>query len=340
LGATVLVVGLLVVATGPVTASTFPLGRPELWLTLLVSGLLSGAGAAVLFTMGIRLISRVRAGVMGLIEPIVGTAAAMGVIPLGTANMLAVDLGIPRNPVLAARALLAAERRRIAVGRIEYSSCTENPHPGSPETGETRVGHPSAGGAPRLAPENRRREPGAPSSIVSRYFTVTAGIGADAHLFYSMNYAVKRRLGNLYYHTEAMRVWATHKYPLFEVEYANGSGEPQRAQVSQVLAVRITTFGGLLRHLAPGAALKNNSMRLVLFKTQSRTRYLQYMTAVLCGRKPNVPRIEFADATSVQCRPLDGADCPIHAEADGELLGILPAKLDIVPEAVTLLMPS
>jgi diacylglycerol kinase family enzyme len=192
-----------------------------------------------------------------VLQGMAGTRAAMGVIPLGTANALAMDLGIPRNPMLAARMLLASEPTRIAAGRIEYCDGT---------------------------------------NVVSRYFTVTAGIGADAHLFYSMDYAAKRRFGNPYYYSEAVRVWATHDYPLFEVEYANGDQEPQRAEVSQVLAVRITSFGGLLRHLAPGAALRNDHLRLVLFKTRSRARYLQYVASVMCGRKPQVRDIEFADA--------------------------------------------
>jgi diacylglycerol kinase family enzyme len=241
-----------------------------------------------------------------VLQGMVGTSAAMGVIPLGTANALAVDLGIPRNPAVAVRMLLAAMPTRIATGRMEYC-------------------HGAAGSRP---------------DVVSRYFTVAAGIGPDAHLFYSMNYAAKKRFGNPWYYGEAVRVWATHNYPLFEVEYSCGEQQPpQRAEVSQVLAVRITSFGGMLRHLAPGAALKNDCLRLVLFKTRSRVRYLQYMTAVCCGRVPNVAGIEFADATSVQCRPLDGATCRIHAEADGELLGALPARLSIVPDAVTLLMP-
>lgn len=240
-----------------------------------------------------------------VLQGMVGTGAAMGVIPLGTANALAVDLGIPRNPAVAARMMLGATATRIAAGRMEYC-------------------YGAASGRP---------------DIVSRYFTVAAGIGPDAHLFYSMNYAAKQRFGNPWYYGEAVRVWATHNYPLFEVEYSCGDQTPQRAEVSQVLAVRITSFGGMLRHLAPGAALRNDCLRLVLFKTRSRARYLQYMTAVCCGRVPQVPDIEVADATSLQCRPLDGATCRIHAEADGELLGALPARLSIVPDAVTLLMP-
>jgi drug/metabolite transporter (DMT)-like permease len=76
LATTVIVVGLVAAIGGPGGALRFPLEHAEAWPTIIVSGLLSGAAAAFLFTMGIRLISRVRAGILGLIEPIVGTAAA------------------------------------------------------------------------------------------------------------------------------------------------------------------------------------------------------------------------------------------------------------------------
>jgi len=76
LGATVIAVGLLAIVIGPIDALRLPLERLDLWPIIIVTGVVSGAAAALLFTMGIRLIGRVRAGILGLIEPIVGIAAA------------------------------------------------------------------------------------------------------------------------------------------------------------------------------------------------------------------------------------------------------------------------
>ena len=76
LAGTVAVVGLAAVIVGPADALRFPVDHFGAWPPILVSGLISGAGSAVLFTLGIRLISRVRAGILGLIEPIMGTVAA------------------------------------------------------------------------------------------------------------------------------------------------------------------------------------------------------------------------------------------------------------------------
>ena len=107
-----------------------------------------------------------------VLQRAVGTEVALGVIPLGTANALAADLGLRTSPVKAMRKLLAAERVAVPVGRISY-------HNGS------GVSH-------------------------SRYFTVAAGVGADALFLSRLDAGLKRRLGYVLYLVEAARVWATH----------------------------------------------------------------------------------------------------------------------------------
>jgi len=111
-------------------------------------------------------------------------------------------------------------------------------------------------------------------------------------------------------------------------------------EVSQLLAVRITDFGGIVGNLAPGAALNNNNLRLVAFKTRSRLRYLIFMAAVLCKCQTSSREIELLDAISVTCCAREGSSARVFAEADGELLGTLPVKIEIVPDALTLLVPS
>jgi diacylglycerol kinase (ATP) len=46
--------------------------------------------------------------------------AALGIIPLGTGNVVGNDLGLSRNPAIAARQLITAKPTRIAVGQISY----------------------------------------------------------------------------------------------------------------------------------------------------------------------------------------------------------------------------
>jgi diacylglycerol kinase (ATP) len=235
-----------------------------------------------------------------VVQGLVGSGAALGVIPLGTANSLAHDLGLPLSPVGAARALLTAKPRRVAVGRVEYRDFH----------GEKK----------------------------QRYFTVTAGAGVDAQLFYQLNPLAKRRLGMAAYYAKATRLWLTHKMEKFVVEL----GDPLRsAEVSQLLAVRIRHFGGVLRELAPGASLDRDDLRLVLFHTRSRAAYLGYVLRGLLGAEWQIPGIELVHGSRVNCRSLGSeGSSRVFVEADGELLGTLPTEIGVVPNALTILAPG
>ena len=237
-----------------------------------------------------------------LLQALVGTEAVLGIIPLGTANSLAHDLRLPLSPMNAAKAALQADARRIAVGKISYLDF------------------------------NKTRR--------SRYFTVTVGIGVDAHLFYKLNPSAKRRLGMSAYYVKATHLWLTHPMEHFAVEFVENA-ESKRAEVSQLLAVRIEDFGGVLRELAPGASLQRSDLRLVLFRTRSRAAYLCYVMRGLLGTRWRVPGIELVHSSGVACQTLSTAAdfSRILVEADGELLGTLPAEISVVPDAVTILTP-
>src|SRR5262249_8437312 len=113
------------------------------------------------------------------------------------------------------------------------------------------------------------------------------------------------------------------------------------AEVTQLLAVRIGYFGGILRHLAPGASLDRNDVRMVLFRTRSRALYLGYILRGLLGTQWKIPRIELLHSIGGSCRALsqNGAS-RIFVEADGELLGTLPVEIGMAPDALSILAPG
>ena len=195
-----------------------------------------------------------------------------------------------------------------------------------------------ASGSPRPIAVGEIQTSGAPA----RYFIVGAGIGCDAHMVYRLSVAFKRHLGMLAYYVESTRQWATHSFPEFHVEYRDLETGAMRSSVAtQVLAIRITYFGGMLRRLAPGAALRRNDLRLVVFRTRSRLRYLRYMWNVFRDRDQPIADVDFAYTDRVVCTPLPGALATprIYAEADGELLGRLPVEARLSGATVNLLVP-
>lgn len=242
-----------------------------------------------------------------IIQVLANTGVALAVLPMGTANALAHDLGLPMNIAGAAKAALTAAPRRVALGRIQYHDL------------EGKVG--------------------------ARYFVVAAGVGVDAHLFYKLHTGTKHRLGMAAYYAKAWHLWFTYAMPRFRVEYTEaGSDHPQRAHLTELLGVRIRHFGGVLRELAPGASLDRNDVRLILCRTASRLAYLSYVTRALLGRNWQVPGIDLAHSSKTICQYLPHAQnspgSKIYVEADGELLGTLPAEITVVPNALTLLSPT
>ncbi|MGB6745668.1 MAG: diacylglycerol kinase family protein [Terracidiphilus sp.] len=237
-----------------------------------------------------------------VLQSLVGTDVALGVIPLGTANALASNLGLTGAPAKVARALLAASPMRVPVGRIHFQN----------------------GRGPD-----------------SRYFLVAAGVGADALLMSRLDPGLKRRFGYVLYLIEAFKIWATDPLPLFEAEFtSNGSGAQRVAEVSQLLAVRVRSFGGALREFAPGATLHSHALHLIAFGTRSRYLYLRFLLAVLAGRHTFARKIELVETATVDCRARNGSLDTLYVEADGEVLGHLPARMETVPDALMLLVPE
>jgi len=238
-----------------------------------------------------------------VLQRLVGGTAALGVIPMGTANALAADLGLPSSPVKAVKMLLDATPVRVSVGHLFYQSV---------EGGER-----------------------------SRYFIVAAGVGADAFFFSRLDSRLKQRFGYVVYLVEAFRLWATYKFPMFTASLLESGQEKARVvEASQLLAVRISNFGGLVGNLAPGAAISNGKLRVIAFKTFSRVRYLRFLIAVLFGRHSYSHTIELVKCVTVECRKREGSAEQLFVEADGELLGTLPVRIEVEPQALNLLIPA
>jgi YegS/Rv2252/BmrU family lipid kinase len=241
-----------------------------------------------------------------VIQGLAGTPVALAILPFGTANALAHDIGVPLRPSAAAEIAVKGKIRRIPLGRIEFEDFT--------------------------------------SKRAARYFTVAAGIGVDAHLFYKLTADFKKRSGMTAYYLKAWHLWATYRMKKFEVEYANGDGERQQALLTELLAVRIRFFGNVLRELVPGASLDRHDLRAVMCRTASRNAYLQYVAGALLGRRWNVDGIDLISCSEVVCK-LPAANNGhkeerIYVEADGELLGRLPARMTVEPDALSLVVPA
>jgi YegS/Rv2252/BmrU family lipid kinase len=244
-----------------------------------------------------------------VLQGMVKSPTALAIMPMGTANALAHDLGFPMKLPAAARALLRSVPRRVALGHIKYIDLKGN-------TG-------------------------------SRYFVVAAGAGVDAHLFYKLHSGTKQRMGMTAYYAKAWHLWFSYPMTRFQVEFTEtGKDENRRADITELMAVRIRNFGGILQELAPGASLDRDDLRVVSCRTASRFSYLLYVTRGLLRRKWSVPGIDLAHSNRISLSYAAGSgdsiekQQKIYVETDGELVGTLPAEITVIPDALTLLAPA
>ncbi len=251
-----------------------------------------------------------------IMQVLAGSSVALAILPMGTANALANDLGLPLHAAAAAQAAIKGHARRVPLGRIEYLDFDGKPG--------------------------------------SRYFIVAAGVGVDAHLFYKLHSGTKQRMGMTAYYAKAWNLWFTYAMTRFTVEYeqtgSKNSGRTEvktaamkTAEVTELMSVRIRNFGGVVRELVPGASLDRSDMRVVMARTASRIAYLAYVTRGLLRQKWKIPGIDLVDSTRVSCRYRSSSEnnqTKIYVEADGELLGTLPAEITVVPDALTILAPA
>lgn len=235
------------------------------------------------------------------LQGMVPSTAALGVVPMGTGNVLAHDLGLSGNPVRAVCQLLQWQRRRIALGRLEFTQ----------RDGQTG----------------------------RRWFIAVAGVGGSAKLMYDVHSGIKGTHGMAAYYAHMLRLVLVHRFPVFEVEYEDVNGATLRRTAAEADAVRIQNFGGLMRRWAWGAGLTRNDAQLVLFSTGKRLPFIHYTVSRILGGKWSTPGIELVHTRAVRCTALS-PDQRLHAEADGEFVGGLPVKIEVVPDMLDLLMPA
>jgi diacylglycerol kinase (ATP) len=226
------------------------------------------------------------------VNGIAGSSVLFGILPAGTANVLANEIGFSNRPDHAAKQLLDAVPVRIALGMLES--------PGQPR----------------------------------RHFLLMAGVGLDARIVYELDLDLKARLGKLAYWHGGFRQLG-RPVPRFHLSM-NGS----QYCASFALITRVRNYGGDFE-IARRIRLTDDDFEIVVFQNDQWQDYLRFFGAVMTNRLHNTSGVVLARATQVEVHaPSDGNAQRIHLQIDGEPVGVLPARLSTVPDALTLLIPK
>jgi diacylglycerol kinase (ATP) len=196
-----------------------------------------------------------------IINGLAGSQVPMALLPAGTANILAKELGIPWDIPHASRLIPEGVIRRIALGIA------------LPETGQSSAQLPREG----------------------RYFLSVAGAGPDGAMVHAVDEGLKTRAGVLAYWAEGVRQLVRYNFPELRIRSA---GQERRATL--VVVGRTVNYGGPFK-ITTGASLFEDSFEILTNAARSRFRYIACLPALWLGKLRGMDGIDVWKATELTC---------------------------------------
>jgi YegS/Rv2252/BmrU family lipid kinase len=222
----------------------------------------------------------------------------MALLPAGTANILAKELGIPWDIPHAARLISGGSIKRIALGMA--------------------------------MPANGNHSPAISSD--GRYFLSVAGAGPDGAIVNGVHEGLKKSAGVVAYWFEGFRQLFRYAFPQMRIQ----SGGKQR-HATIIVVGRTAHYGGPFK-ITTEASLFEDSFEFLTNSTRSRLGYLSCLPALFAGTLREKSGIETWKATEVICESAEGEPvyAQVDGEPVGPLpmaFRIVPDALSIVTPA-------
>jgi YegS/Rv2252/BmrU family lipid kinase len=169
-----------------------------------------------------------------------------------------------------------------------------------------------------------------PRSGDARHFLLMAGAGMDAQIVTRVQPDIKTRFGKLAYWLAGFESIG-ERLPQIEVQT-----EGEKICTGFALAARVRNYGGDLE-LARNVSLLDDSFELALFRGDTTWPFARYLTGAILGNIGSMDGVKLIRTREITLTPCGGER--ILVQLDGELAGELPARISIVPDALTLMTP-
>jgi len=220
--------------------------------------------------------------VNALANGLAGAPRPVALLPHGTVNLLAREIGLPRSADRLAELIATAPAQPVWPGRVD-----------------------------------------------ARLFMMMASTGFDAEIVASIDPWLKRHAGRLAF-VWAMLVRLWHYRPCELVVEADGVEH----RAAGLIAAKGRFYAGPFI-AAPGANPADPVLDLVLFRRAGRMVHLGYAAALLFGRLPRSKHVTILRARSAVVS--GSRNQPV--QADGEIVGHLPATIGIAERPLLLIRP-
>jgi diacylglycerol kinase family enzyme len=203
--------------------------------------------------------------------------SVVAVIPGGTANLWAGDIGVPSDPVQAVLSLIDSEVRKIDVGRVDIHEIT----------------YPDGHQVKFSGKKGKANSMG--SSGARRYFLLMAGLGLDAAVMGAVSKPLKYRIGSLAVGLSAAKEIPAQ--PVYPVEiWSEGDGDEGptlwKGDSLQVVIGNTRRYAIVLK-MTPDAYIDDGKLDVCVITGGDPLSTVQQLTSLILRRKPDNVNAEF-----------------------------------------------
>jgi len=238
-----------------------------------------------------------------VINGVEGSEIPMAILPIGTTNVLAKEIGVPENPEGAMEIAVNCSPKTVSLGKIVLIQQDKGNNPLSP-------------------PFSKGGEGG------FRYFCLMAGIGFDGEAVFGINESLKKISGKGAYFFSGIKALSG-----FNPEELTFNVDGKYYSGYSAIIGKAARYGGDFR-ITPDAKLTEPALYICLLRGKKRSDILRYVFGILTGTHLKFKDVDYLKAESIE---IDGN---AHIQLDGDYFGTTPAKIEVAPDALKLIYPG
>ncbi len=273
----------------------------------------------------------------------------VGVIPGGTANVWAGEVGIPIDPVKAALSLVNSESRKVDVGHVAIESIVFS-------NGDEQE---QASTEERKTAKKKIKVSKGPSQG-KHHFLLMAGLGIDAAIMGNVSKPLKYRIGPLAVGLSAAKELPAHRSFPIEIRTGNNSHDAEplwKGEASQVVIGNTRRYGDIAE-MTPDAYIDDGVLDVCVITAGDPLSTMQQISSLLFRRKPDNLSAEYFHGAHLSITvpasvpmQLDGSAVRLKdylEKADYEALQQAPTsehvmityRFDALPHALEVAIPN
>ncbi len=162
--------------------------------------------------------------------------------------------------------------------------------------------------------------------INGRYFALMAGIGFDGEAVLRAKDSIKKISGKEAYIFSGINALIKYNPSLIEVKTSEGTFTGYTAVVGKAKC-----YGGNF-YVTPQASLTEPLLDLCLFKGKTRKDLVRFIIGVIREEHLNFNDVFYRKFSEMEITSNE----EVHVQIDGDYFGTLPAKIDVVKDAISL----